>query len=137
MMGMRQGVLAAMVMLSIGACADRQAQQPQAPRAQPQPVAEMQETQPTLAVASANYVGAGCRDFIAHRPVNAYAQGLCAGKVEAVGVFARGICLHPEVTVGQMIRVVTRYIDDRPARLHEDFMTLAEEAMRQAWPCRR
>ncbi len=133
---MTRGPLAAMLALSLGACADRQAQQPQPPLAQLQPVADLQETQPTLAVSSANYVAAGCRDFVAHRPVNAYAQGLCAGKVEAVGVFARGICLPAEVTVGQMIRVVTRYIDERPARLHEDFMALAEEAMRQAWPCR-
>ena len=88
-----------------------------------------------LDVGSANYIAAGCRDFIARRAVNAYAQGLCAGKVESVAIFAA--CAPPEATVGQMIRVVVRYIDERPARLHENFIVLAREAFQQAWPCRR
>ncbi|WP_369412695.1 Rap1a/Tai family immunity protein [Neoroseomonas alba] len=77
----------------------------------------------------------GCRDFIARRPVNAYAQGLCAGKVETVASLVA--CFPPEATVGQMIRVVARYIDERPARLHENFIVLARDALQQAWPCRR
>jgi hypothetical protein len=35
----------------------------------------------------------------------------------------------------QSIRVVVQYIDSRPARLHENFPDLAQEALRAAWPC--
>jgi hypothetical protein len=38
---------------------------------------------------------------------------------------------------GQSIRVVVKYIDDRPERQHEDFMALALEALRAAWPCKK
>jgi len=78
-------------------------------------------------VSSASYVMTGCRSFIARSGDlgTAFASGLCAGKVEAVAVFDSGICFPSEATVGQMIRVVVRYIDLRPARLHENFMILA------------
>ena len=125
---MQKIALAAITMLMVVACSEGGAQQ-----SMPQPqVAPMHSS-----VGSANYVAAGCRDFIARRPDSPYAQGLCAGKVEAIAVFATGICYPAEVTVGQMIRVVVRYIDERPARLHENFLILADEAMRAAWPCRR
>jgi hypothetical protein len=39
-------------------------------------------------------------------------------------------------TGGQAVRVVIKYIDSRPERLHEDFLDLAAEALRTAWPCR-
>ena len=88
-------------------------------------------------VSSASYVMTGCRSFMARSGDlrTAYVSGLCAGKVEAVAVFDSGICFPSEATVGQMIRVVARYIDQRPARLHENFMILARDAMREAWPC--
>jgi hypothetical protein len=52
--------------------------------------------------------------------------------------FLRRKCLDipNEVTLGQMVRVVVAYIDARPAQLHEDFVQLALEALRTAWPCR-
>lgn len=90
-------------------------------------------------VSSASYIMTGCRSFIARSGDlgTAYASGLCAGKVEAVAVFDSGICFPSEATVGQMIRVVVRYIELRPARLHENFMILARDAMREVWPCNR
>jgi hypothetical protein len=39
------------------------------------------------------------------------------------------------VTVGQEVRVVVAYIEARPARMHENFVGLAYEAVRPAWPC--
>jgi hypothetical protein len=130
--GLRRIGLVAMMATPLVACADS--------RAQPSPTpiqAQPQVAQPDFDVGSASYVTAGCRDFIARSTNNPYAQGLCAGKVEAVAVFATGICAPSEATTGQMIRVVARYIDERPARLHENFLVLAREALRDAWPCRR
>jgi hypothetical protein len=42
----------------------------------------------------------------------------------------------PGPTNGQFMRVVVQYIDQRPARLHENFHNLAHEALRAAWPCK-
>lgn len=39
------------------------------------------------------------------------------------------------VTYEQAIRVVVRYIDERPQRMHEGFGALALEAIYDAWPC--
>jgi hypothetical protein len=40
-------------------------------------------------------------------------------------------------THGQTIRVVVKYIDDQPGRLHENFKLLVLEALQKAWPCER
>jgi hypothetical protein len=40
------------------------------------------------------------------------------------------------VTTGQMIRVIIRYIEARPQRMHEPFRSLALEALFDAWPCK-
>jgi hypothetical protein len=45
-------------------------------------------------------------------------------------------CPATGVTHDQVVRVVIAYIDARPARLNEDFMELATEAMVAAWPCK-
>jgi hypothetical protein len=89
---------------------------------------------------SANYVMSGCRD-IANRTQSEYLRyGLCVGVVRAILYFGSanfGICFPAGATVGQAIKVVTLYIDQRPARMHEQFEDLALEALQQAWPCRR
>ena len=40
-------------------------------------------------------------------------------------------------TVNQGLRVVVRYIEARPQRMHESFAFLAIEALHNAWPCRK
>jgi hypothetical protein len=110
-------------------------------RVPPQPVSQPPAITPppptAVDIGSANEVMRGCRAFIARTGDTAYMQGICAGKVEGVWSFATGICSPSEATMGQAIRVVARYIDERPARLHENFMILARDAMRESWPCRR
>jgi Rap1a immunity proteins len=51
--------------------------------------------------------------------------------------YAPRICLPREVTDEQIVKVVVQYIDSQPARLHEDFVLLAMEALRKTWPCGR
>jgi hypothetical protein len=48
----------------------------------------------------------------------------------------RCLAIPDEVTLGQIVRVVVAYIDARPAEMHADFVQLALEALRTAWPCR-
>jgi hypothetical protein len=83
----------------------------------------------------------GCRSFEKYDNVLRYdfSGGVCSGIVEAlmsVGA-TLGICCPPESTVDQGIRMVVEYVDSQPARLHENFSTLAVEALRKAWPCSR
>jgi C4-dicarboxylate transporter len=63
-------------------------------------------------------------------------QGICVGIVEGVA-FASCVELPEGVNVPQLVRVVLRYIEARPQRMHESFPELALEALRDAWPCRK
>ncbi|MDP9373252.1 MAG: hypothetical protein M3Q65_12525 [Chloroflexota bacterium] len=90
---------------------------------------------------SATWVMPGCRAAIARADTGAdtgemYRRGVCDGIVSGISFMDADTCKPKGVTLGQMIRVVVRYIDARPARQHESFNGLALEALRAAWPCR-
>ncbi len=80
----------------------------------------------------------GCRAAVAEprRPAD-YSVGYCTGVVSGVSYMALDVCTPARVTLGQMMRVVVHYIDARPARQHETFEKLVEEALKSAWPCPR
>jgi hypothetical protein len=61
----------------------------------------------------------------------------CGGVVEGIIFATTAACVPRTVTNNQAVRVVVKYIDDRPARLHENFKALAEEALMAAWPCKK
>jgi Rap1a immunity proteins len=88
---------------------------------------------------SANEAMEGCRFFLTDtgrgtlKQINE--QGFCRGAVEAL--LATNYCPPENVTIGQAVRVVVQYIDNRPARLNEPFAILVSEALKQAWPCIR
>jgi hypothetical protein len=82
----------------------------------------------------------GCREFINPKSNADYRQGICGGIVRAMFFFARTrleVCTPDGANLGQAVRVVVAYIDQRPERLHERFEALALEALQKAWPCRR
>jgi len=69
--------------------------------------------------------------------------GECRGVVYAMMAFSKPVftddvrfCPPRGVTAKQLVRVVVAYIDSKPGRAHEDFLELALEALRKAWPCR-
>lgn len=123
---MRHGVLAMVMALNLAVPGDGLAQ-PQRPS--PVRPAEVHDGN------SANYLMVGCRAFVARSTNDPFRQGLCMGRVAAT--MALVSCAPEQVTYGQAVRVVIQYIDERPARLHEDFLVLAREAFNLAWPCRR
>ncbi len=88
---------------------------------------------------SANFVMPGCRAYLAEvvPPEHRFAAAFCTGRIKKFVSMSPDICVPQDVTVGQEVRVVVKYIDDRPARLHEDFRDLALEALRAAWPCKK
>jgi Rap1a immunity proteins len=69
--------------------------------------------------------------------------GYCAGLTDMLASLGRRAdesmgCWDtpPHSTIGQRVTVVVRYIEARPARMHEPYIDLAIEALRNAWPCK-
>jgi len=93
---------------------------------------------------SANGFMPGCRYLIERggtatgREIQlVYDGGRCNGFVTAIAFTDLGVCLPPSGTIDQFLRVVVRYIDARPQRMHESFAVLVQEALKAAWPCKR
>jgi hypothetical protein len=72
-------------------------------------------------------------------------MGICAGQVAGV---AHGLtvltvpgdqspmaCIPDGVTYEQEVRVVVNELEQRPAELHESFLSLASQAIVRTWPC--
>ena len=93
---------------------------------------------------SANYFLPSCRDFVNGNYVrNPLLQGECIGVIEALATFANNLpfetsrsCPPEDATIGQLTRVIVRWIDEHPQRWHEDFLALALFALHEAWPCK-
>ena len=94
---------------------------------------------------SANDIMPGCRDAAAliafSNPSNASSDlaSFCLGITVGLSYLGRSdgtICLPVGVTREQAVRVVVQYIDGQPARMNENFVPLAIEALQAAWPCK-
>ena len=99
--------------------------------------------------ASAKALMPGCRNFIKDggwptsqpamllsRPAQLQ-MSLCLDKVLRLEYAHPSICSPRHWTIEQLVGVVVKYVDSRPARLHEDFTKLAIEALQATWPCGR
>lgn len=90
-------------------------------------------------VASANYVMPGCRGFMERETRNTHVEGTCNGIVRAMFFFGStnlGFCPPKGATVGQAVRVIIAYVDQRPAQMHLPFEVLALRALTGSWPCK-
>jgi hypothetical protein len=87
---------------------------------------------------TANDIMPGCRAYAAQSdrvPAHdTFSAGMCVGTMTALSRWA-DVCPPNGVTFEQAIRVIVAYIDARPARLHENFVDLAREALVAPWPC--
>lgn len=88
---------------------------------------------------SVNWILPGCRSAMSEgaNPNLFFKAGSCNGIVRALVYALPDVCAPREVNGGQMVAVVVRYIDQYPARWHESFLKMADEALTKAWPCRR
>lgn len=106
-------------------------------------VAFMLSCGPALAVnLPVNEVMSGCRDNADFdHSKNPFLVGVCNGILDGIYFSLANVAIcHPagaSATLEQMVRVVVKYIDDRPERQHEPFERLAFEAMKIAWPCKK
>jgi hypothetical protein len=97
---------------------------------------------------STNYVLPGCKALLAiseggEMPdtSSALGAGYCMGVLKTLPetYFGRDKCSiqFPAVfSVRQMTLIVVRYIEAHPETKHIPFLTLAKDALRDAWPCR-
>ena len=88
---------------------------------------------------TANWVIDGCRNYLTESDAGMFTQGVCAGRVNGLvwALDAVDFCTPSEANNKQIVRVVVRYIEQRPQRMHENFLSLTVEALKEAWPCRR
>jgi hypothetical protein len=91
---------------------------------------------------TANQMLPGCKGLLDNRMtsgVSVYQQGRCGGYVASLvyGVGEQEFCSPKEVSIGEAVAVVVKYIEARPERMHEQFGALAIEALTEAWPCKR
>jgi hypothetical protein len=61
--------------------------------------------------------------------------GVCMGYVEGVADAYADACLPERVGLDQDIRVVVKYLNDHPEKLHLDRAELTKAALKQAFPC--
>jgi hypothetical protein len=94
---------------------------------------------------SANDIMPGCRDAAAlitfSNPSNEYSDlaHFCLGIIVGLSYLGRSdatICVPVGVTREQAVRLVVQYVDGQPARMNENFVPLAIEALQAAWPCK-
>jgi hypothetical protein len=93
--------------------------------------------------ASANYILPHCTANAGSTPKGSaeealwdlWIEGYCSGIINALGKTVTA-CIPDEATTGQARKVIVKYISDRPARMHESFISLAIEALTSAWPCK-
>jgi hypothetical protein len=94
---------------------------------------------------SANVIMPGCRDAAAlitfSNPSNDQSDlaSFCLGITVGLSYLGRSdgtICMPIGVTREQAVRMVVQYIDGQPARMNENFVPLAIEALQAAWPCK-
>lgn len=86
---------------------------------------------------SANYIMLGCEAFLLD-PIptsKLLIAGVCAGIIDTLQAVKSNICLPGISTRRLLVRGVVTYINNNPARLHENFIELAGEALEQTWPC--
>ncbi len=66
-----------------------------------------------------------------------YDQGYCTGLVNALLFAGYGVCPATGVTTGQGIKIVLKFLNDHPDKLHLDDALLGQQALSEAFPCKK
>lgn len=92
-----------------------------------------------------NYLLGSCRLRVqtmdnpdAHQTaLDAWREGLCAGLVRGVWNVSPTVCAPQDVTAGQVVRIVYKYLQDHPEQLQLYDVKLIEIALTQVFPCKK
>jgi hypothetical protein len=94
---------------------------------------------------SGNSIMPGCREEAAlipfSNPSNEHSDlaQFCLGIIVGLSYMGRSdgtICVPVGVTREQAVGAVVQHIDSQPARMNENFVPLAIEALQATWPCK-
>jgi Ssp1 endopeptidase immunity protein Rap1a len=97
------------------------------------------------ATTDGNYLLGSCRSSVQgmdnpdlhQNLLEAWRSGLCAGIVRGVWALSLSVCAPQEVTAGQSIRIVYKYLQDHPEQLQMFDTKLVDLALTQAFPCKK
>ena len=88
-----------------------------------------------------------CQDVNSDNPATKYgfSSGYCIGTMSTVNTLVNYInsglsvemCPPPEITNGQMARIVVKYLQQNPEVLHLEATSLTVSALRTAYPCKK
>ena len=76
-------------------------------------------------------------DVVNPNAPDTYPAGVCIGYVAGVSDQIDTACTPKGVTVGQIVAVVKKYLNDHHERLHYSAASLVEEALQAAFPCKK
>jgi Rap1a immunity proteins len=65
----------------------------------------------------------------------AFRDGYCKGIVQGIAYASAQVCPAGNVTLGQEVRVVTKYLQDHPEELNQQSTRLVDKALAKAFPC--
>ena len=70
-----------------------------------------------------------------------FSDGVCMGLIKGFadgysGSGAKSYCIPNKATNSQIQKVVVKYLDNHPARLHEWYGKLVLDAIKEAFPCK-
>jgi hypothetical protein len=91
---------------------------------------------------SANFWQPKCKSLLVSQSQDTVA-GACIGIMLMLKSMGRNfnaplkVCVPPDATIDQMLRVVTKSIDEHPEQMHRPFIVLAIVASQTAWPCEK
>jgi hypothetical protein len=90
-------------------------------------------------VYSTTWMLPGCQAYLTDKQTIAiqFRQGVCIGIVEGISYRAAGVCYPDGINQTQILKAVVQYVEERPARHHENFKAFVSEALRGAWPCKK
>jgi Rap1a immunity proteins len=92
---------------------------------------------------SGNFMFESCRIALHSREnreynedkIEAWRDGVCEGTINGIAFSSPYLCPAKEVTKGQELRVVVKYLGDHPEKLHLSGLQLIHDALQQAFPC--
>jgi Rap1a immunity proteins len=82
---------------------------------------------------TANYLADVCKNW--DTSAN-YSAGFCLGFIKGVDS-ELDVCEGSEVTLGQLVKVTIKYMDDHPEELDQPASTVVHRALTKAFPCKK
>jgi Rap1a immunity proteins len=91
------------------------------------------------AMDTGNWIVDGCNAFLKSEAQTSMDRAwACAGAIDTafdLGIIHREVCPPSNITRSQIVRIVTKFLNDNPAKLHLPYPSLMAAALHQTWPC--